>query len=193
MPAKKTFPDLRLEVSPPRVNLMKDTPVPYPSVEGAALPRRFDSAVRDLDNGCTAQLEVVVHDGRPRIRSLVLTGDTPLTPTDIRRLPLGAYLETAVATVVMKATVIAPGNVSITPMDYGEVVGTMTRARVPRQKRAPITPATLERVAAAYNAAPRGQRTQHVADELDVEPGWARQLVMKARNAKLLPPTGRKA
>jgi len=175
----------------PSFNLMKDPFVPYPGVPGAAIPCRFRAEVRDRENACTAQLEVVVDDGRPRLRSFTVRAEgEPLTPTALRRLPLGAYLEAAVTVSVTKVTMVSEGLFNIGPFtDMNEAAGVMEAGRATRRRREPVTRERLVEAATAYQEAPARGKTDYVAERLGVEPGYARQLIHKARHeAGLLPP-----
>ncbi|HEX2041537.1 MAG TPA: hypothetical protein VHF24_02780 [Acidimicrobiales bacterium] len=172
-------------------NLMKDPPVAFPGVPGAAIPRRFTGAVRDPANGCKAQLEVEIHDGRPRLRSFtVVTEDDPLTPTDLRRLPIGSYLDVVVSSAILRSQRSPGGDVILSPItDFNEAV-TITKAGKAARRRRPVTRERLEAVAAAYRGAPPRQTSEYVAEQLGVGEGYARQLIHRARKANLLPAKG---
>jgi hypothetical protein len=178
----------------PSFNLMKDPFVPFPGVPDAAIPCRFTAEVRDRENGCTAQLEVVVDEGRPRIRSFTVRAEgDPLTPTELRRLPLGAYLDAVVTVSVTKVTQVTEEVFRIAPFtDMNDAAGVTEAAKRSRRQRQPVTRERLVAAATAYQEAPARRKSEHVAKELDVDSSYARQLIYKAREAGLLPPTGRK-
>ena len=179
-----------LEVAGPSFNLVKDRPVPFPGVPGAAIPRRFTAAVRDKANRCTAQLEVETGDGgRPRLRSFaVRSDDGPLTPTALRRLPIGSYLDAVVTVSILRVERVSDEDVKITPiMDFDDALKIVKAGKAAARRRQPVTPERLAAVAAAYAEAPPRQRSERVAEALGVEPGYARQLIYRARKEGLLP------
>ena len=182
--------ELRFQVRGPAFNLMKDPYVPFSGVRGAAIPCRFTCEVGDLDADCTAHLQIEVTEGRPRLRSFTLTasGDNLLTPTAIRNLPLGTYLDLAVARAVARTSKVTEEVTKIAPFaTFDEAADVMKAGRAVRRRQQPVTDERLEEAAEAYREAPPRQKTQHVADELGVGYGYARQLVHKARKAGKLP------
>lgn len=185
-----------LEVAGPGYDLFRDPAVPFPGVPGAAIPCRFTASVRDRENQCTAHFEVVVEDGRPRIHGLALVSDgNPRTPTELRRLPIGSYLDAVVRAALMKPPTSTFGTVTTTVvkvMDAEEGFRAVEAGKASRRRRRPVTRETLERVRDAYNDAPKRKKTAYVADAMDCAEGYARQLVKKARDEKLLPPSGRR-
>ncbi len=178
-----------LEVTPPSFNLIKDRPVPFPGVRGAAIPRRFTAAVRDRRNNCSAQLEVETDDSRPRIRALTIRSEgDALTPTGLRRLPIGSYLDAVVSVSILRVQRVSDTEVEISPtMTFEEAVKVTKAGKAARRQRQPVTRERLEAAAKAYQEAPPRQRSEYVAEQLGVEPGYARQLIHRARKEKLLP------
>lgn len=178
----------RIEVTGLTFNFVTDGPVPFPGVPGAAIPRRFTAAVRDRANECTAQIEVEVDDGRPRIRTIAIHADgVALTPTSLRRLPIGAYLDGVVTRAVLKVERETESTVRIEPiMDFDEAFKVTNAGKAARRRRQPVTSETLAAVAAAYREAPPRQKSAHVAVRLGVQDGYARQLISRARREGLL-------
>lgn len=181
-----------LEVGPPDFDLTREGPVPFPGVPGAAIPRAFTVPVRDPANCCVVQMEVEVTSVGARLRSFAVRAEgDPLTPTSLRRLPIGSYLDAAVTRAVMRMDAFVDtggeNRYLVTPIaELDQAVKVMNAGKAARRRRQPVTTDRLAAVASAYREGPDRGKSEYVAEQLGVESGYARQLIHRARKAGLL-------
>ena len=156
------------------------------------LPTRFLSDVLDRERLVRLRAEVIVTD-RPRISRVTIDSDAGLTPTDLRALPWGRYLDAACEAAGPTRIEVASDGSGITahPIAESDSATALASIHAARRTKAPVTRETLETVARLYREAPslNKPRGEHIAEQMYVSTSWARQLVGRARAEGLLPKT----
>lgn len=176
-------------------SFMTGRPVPLPGAAGFAVPRQFSAWLADSERGVLIGFEVEV-DERARIVDLAVQG-SPVTPAELHDLPWGAYLDAALAKVMLRVEQIpeSPGDRRITPLSDGAEIGRALSAhksyRKNRARRA-VDATRLRRIADLYLEATKlGQPTgEYIAEAENVSRGTARGLVAKARAEGILEKVG---
>lgn len=175
---------------------MQDLPVALPGAPGFAVPRQFSAWVADADRGLLIGLSIEVNE-RASIVDLAVQG-APVTPSELRDLPWGAYLDVALGKVMMRAERVPGPNphTLVTPLSGSQEVAAALSAHKGYRRnrgRRPVDADRLRRVADLYRAATEQEipTGDYIASAEGVSPGTARSLVARARAAGLLPPASR--